>query len=92
MTDEQRWEACGKPDIICHDDGFGGGCLHIGPDQSPRVCEVCYADEPSKETDVCPECKSHTWWVPKCPDCGKGCTWTYGEIKPREYEGIQKKK
>ena len=92
MTASERWEACGEPDIICHDDGQGGGCYYIGPDVEKRVCEVCYADEPDDEADICPACEAVTWWVPKCPKCGKGCTWTYGEIKPMEYQKIMEAK
>ncbi len=88
MTNIERWEAVGKPEIICHDDGFGGGCFYIGPDWEPRVCELCGLDEPEEDTGVCPECGVSVWWVPRCPICGKGCTWTYGEIMPLEYKEI----
>lgn len=85
LTDRQRWEACGKPDIICTD------CLHIGDDVAQRVCEVCGEDEPAGDDhgQHCPACDHEVWWVPKCPDCGAPATWTYGEIKPREFQCIQ---
>ena len=88
MTDEERWIAVGKPEIICHDDGFDGGCYYIGPDCELRVCEICGLDEPETETHICPECGVPVWWVPKCPKCGKPATWTYGEIKSLEYKAI----
>ena len=92
MTNEERWEAVGNPEIICHDDGYGGGCYYIGPDDVPRVCEVCGEDEPADSTDTCPACGYETWWSPKCPECGKACAWTYGEIMPLEYEQIMSAK
>ena len=88
LTDRQRWELCGKPEIICADDGQGGNCYHVGPDVTERCCEICGRDEPEEETDECPDCKVPVWWVPKCPECGNPATWTYGEIKPREFERI----
>jgi hypothetical protein len=78
----------GQPEIICHYDGEGGGCYYVGADDQSRVCEACGADEPADETATCPKCGCAVWWVPKCPRCGKPCTWTYGIIKPREYEKI----
>lgn len=85
LTDRQRWEACGKPEIICTD------CLHIGDDVAQRVCEVCGEDEPAGDDhdQHCPACDHEVWWVPKCPDCGAPATWAYGEIKPREFQCIQ---
>ena len=91
MTDEERWEACGKPEIICHDDGYGGGCYYAGPNNENRVCEVCGEDEPDEETTRCPACGARFCWIPKCPVCGKRCAWTDDVIKPIEYEMIMKK-
>lgn len=88
--DRERWEALGKPEIICHDKRDENGCMYIGPDPyGQRVCEVCGANEPKRETDKCRKCGQVTWWIPKCPKCGGRCTWTYGEIKPMEYERIR---
>lgn len=89
LSDRQRWELCGKPEIICADDGYGENCFHVGPDVSERCCEICGRDEPEEETDECPDCKVSVRWVPKCPECGLPATWTYGEIKPMEFERIK---
>lgn len=89
LTERERWELCGKPVIICADDGNGGNCYHVGPDVSERCCEICGRDEPEEETDICPDCRVPVWWVPKCPNCGNPATWTYGEIKPLEFERIK---
>lgn len=91
LTDHQRWEALNKPEIICAE------CLYIGSDGEPRCCEICARDEPDVpdgEGDAgdCPDCKKPVWWVPKCPKCGAAATWTYGEIKPREFERITENK
>lgn len=89
LTDRQRWELLGKPEIICHDDGEGRACYHIGEDVEDRCCELCGRDEPEEEMSECPDCGVEVWWVPKCPDCGNPATWTYGEIKPLEFEEIK---
>ena len=91
LNDRQRWKLLGKPEIICAEDGFGDGCLHVGPDVQDRVCEICGRDEPAEESSKCPDCGVEVWWVPKCPECGGPATWTYGEIKPRAYEIISSK-
>ena len=55
-------------------------CNWQGTDDKPRVCEVCGADEPDKETSgVCLECGKNTWWLPKCPVCRSGCDWDYAD-------------
>jgi len=85
LNDRQRWEALEKPEVICTE------CLHVGDDVAQRVCEVCGENEPDGDEhgQHCPACDHEVWWVPKCPDCGAPATWTYGEIKPREFQCIQ---
>ena len=91
ISDRDRWEACGRPEIICADDGFGDCCYYAGVDDYERCCELCGRDEPAEETGECPNCKKPVWWVPRCPRCGSPATWTYGEIKPLEFEKIRAK-
>ena len=85
-TDRERWQALGKPEVICQ------ACWHIGRDDGPdRVCEQCGELEPEGDEhgQHCPACDLEVWWIPKCPECGDGMCWTYGGIGPREFECVK---
>ena len=64
-------------DIYCPE------CLWSGKDEGgDRVCEQCEEDEPAgnEHGQTCPACGHEVWWLCKCPECGGGCFWTYGEL------------
>jgi hypothetical protein len=73
---------------VCDCGGIGQVCICTecgwkGCDTgtSGRVCDLEGHDEPEgdEHEQHCPVCDKEVWWLPKCPNCGCGCDWTYTE-------------